>query len=822
MRKALSVRDIIAVAALVISVSVTHGQVWNFSASEDAFSSSAVLDLSGLNEAQAGSHGFLRVTADGDFQFADGTPVRFWCVGSSYAKNSTNMSDIQHHANWMAKRGVNMARMHAFIDPDGGSGTGINTAERDGLFRHVAGFKQAGIYTTFSPYWAVACNVGSGWGLPEYTGESPMALLFFHPTLIGYYKQWMRQVLTTTNPHTGLALKDDPALAIIQLQNEDSFLFNTIDGLKPGAKHVLKLQFGQWLTDKYGSLDSALAAWDGASHPADTFASGIVEIVALQNLTVRQPQVGRNQRMSDQLEFFTWTMYTFNEKMGSFLRDSLGCQQIINAGNWKTSDDVTLSDHERYSYSANEVIAKNHYYGGKHTSPNGTEGWAIQAGDFYTDPSGLLNPRRIPVNFKQVHGMPSLITESNWVPPLGYQSEAPFLVAVYSALTGQDGYYWFNAGEREWRDPASANGYLPSIGKWVCQTPNVAGMWPAAALLFRWGYVQQGAPVVFERRALQDMWDRWDPIIAETSGYDPNRDDVFPPDAVIPNGVNPLAFLVGPVRVEYDADPAATAVADIDSYVDTTDSVVTSATGQVRLDYGAGICQVNSNRAQGVCGFLNKVGTFTLDDVQITTTNTYASILVVPLDAAPIAESKHVLVQAGTMERPTNWQVRAADVGGEPGFEILAHGNAPWRIQNIAATVGIKNASLSQMAVLDMNGMELSTSPLTTSGEYQQAQLPADKFYVVFRDPGSPLRITEPKLGAASGPSVGLRGASLNVSGVGKGQLQVMDLRGRTVRLSTVRGSAAVSLAGDARGVRVVQVRGEDGKRIVRPVAVVR
>ena len=94
----------------------------------------------------------------------------------------------------------------------------------------------------------------------------------------------------------------------------------------------------------------------------------------------------------------------------------------------------------------------------------------------------------------------------------------------------------------------SANGFMPSEGKWVCATPMLMGQWPAASLLFRKGYVKQGEPVVSEQRSLNDLWERKTPIIAEDAGYDPNRDkDNFSKESNVKDGVNPLAFLVGPL-----------------------------------------------------------------------------------------------------------------------------------------------------------------------------------------------------------------------------------------------------------------------------------
>ncbi len=133
-------------------------------------------------------------------------------------------------------------------------------------------------------------------------------------------------------------------------------------------------------------------------------------------------------------------------------------------------------------------------------------GWAIVNGDKFINRSVLLNPRALPTNIKQVAQHPMIIPESSWVPPLGYQSEAPFLVSIYQSLGGVDAFYWFSMKEPQWRQPYSANGFMPSIGKWVINTPELLGNFPAAALMYRQGYIQRGQVVVNEKRPLKDLW----------------------------------------------------------------------------------------------------------------------------------------------------------------------------------------------------------------------------------------------------------------------------------------------------------------------------
>jgi hypothetical protein len=280
---------------------------------------------------------------------------------------------------------------------------------------------------------------------------------------------------------------------------------------------------------------------------------------------------------------------------------------------------------------------------------------------------------------------------------------------------------------------------MPSIGKWVADTPEVLGNFPAAALLYRKGYVQRGETVVRENRRLQNMWDRRIPIIAETASYDPNRDrGNYAPESSVKADVNRLAFLVGPVEVAYGADPAGTEVIDLSRYIDERSRVVRSVTGQVRWDYGRGICTLNAPKAQGVSGFLNQVGTFELDDLTVVSGNEYATVLAVSMDDQPLAESGQILVQVGTRARPTGWEQRPVrweddDGTAHEGYEIVNFGRAPWQVIRNSVTVSVANSEVSEAVVVGMNGMPRGQVRLRGSGGRATFVMPPDAKYVVLR-----------------------------------------------------------------------------------------
>jgi len=704
---------------------------WPFAPARDTFSADALLDLRPLNEPTAGATGWVKTTPDGDFARGDGQPICFWAINTGVDRErpfqkrpqwKEGEPDLAHHARWLAKRGVNMARLHAHINPDlkrtpAAALADPNREELEWIWRTVGAMKQAGIYTTVSPYWANTMQSDDArWGT-DWNG-SHHALLFFDDKLQDAYKAWLKALFTTPSPALGgKTLAEEPALAVFQIQNEDSLLFWTVQGLKGEPKRRLGRQFGAWSAQRYGSLDAAVKAWGGDRMPGDDLAAGVLDFRLVWNMTAdaRRQKKGAGPRLDDQLAFWTETMLRFNRMVADYVRHDLKCPVLVNAGNWRTADTLLLNDAERYSYTANEVMAVNRYFGGVHTGPN--NGWAIMAGDTFTSDSALTGAAlSFPLALKQVKGFPMMVTEGSWVFPNAFAAEAPFLVSVYSGLTGFDAYYWFATGTEEWTPPQSANGYMPSQQKWICATPDMLGQFPAAALAFRRGYVRCGEPVVEEHRALASIWSGRTPILAESAAFDPNRDagDIAPASSV-KSGIDPYAFLAGPVTAVYDSDEAKTRVADLAKLItrDANGVTVRSVTGELELNTGRGYCTVNAPKCQGVAAHFKNRQAFDLADLSVRCDNAFGSVMAVPLDDQPLASSKRVLVQAGLPCRPTGWRCQPFTVtpqGGQPtpGWRVTDFGHAPWAVETPKLQITLRNRTLTRARALDANGLPVA------------------------------------------------------------------------------------------------------------------
>ncbi len=748
MKSSRNVLILIIFSFLLYSCSPNPG-MFEFQYPVDHFTDDAFLDLRYLNEDQAGQHGFIGLSADSNsFVRGDGEAIRFWSVNDAVNANRLTDEEMLRHARFLAKIGVNMIRLHSSINP-AGKGTQIDevdTADVRAIWKSVAFMKKEGIYTTISPFWAHNGHMGGWvpkeWGIDGYSGNDDLwGVIFFNDTLKEAYKTWVKYLYTTPNPYTGLALKDDPAVALIQVQNEDGVFFWTMQNIKPELKLLIRKKFTAWLMKKYGSYKNALTHWNNFNLEGDDPDQSLFDIFSTWNMTQALPE-NEKPRMKDQVEFFTGTQYNFYKEMHDYYRDVLGCKQLINASNWRTADQLRLNDLERYTYTACEVEAVNRYFDPGHVGQN--SGWRIDTGHYYQGNSALQHPVDLPVNIKQVEGHPMLVTESGWNLPNKYQSEGPLLVAAYSALSGVDSYYWFvvNAIDLD-RDPyisrISPGDDVHPMNRWTYSTPGGIWMFPANALIFRLNYVKPGNTVVHEDRTMDQLYNRDIPVISEESSYDPNRDAEFAAErGMKQTEVNPLAYLTGRVEVRYGTDtPAVRLYPGLDDLINLKTKTVTSTTGELVLNYDQGVFTLNTPCARAVSGFVTLNKDYRLGSLSIGSRNHYITIELVSMDGKPLETSTKILLQAGPVFRPEGWKDKRAKykMGKDTiqGFKILNTGHMPWVGKSIYADISLENPELKEAILLNTAGYEVHRIPLIRNKEKVHFELPSDVIYMILQ-----------------------------------------------------------------------------------------
>jgi hypothetical protein len=676
-----------------------------FEPDPDPFTGEALLDLRSLNQGRAGQDGFVQAKGM-DFIFEKtGRPVRFWAVNAGC--DFDDRSAVRYLARRLAKLGVNLVRVHGRVWDAGADD--LKTIDRrrlDQLHYYVKAMADEGIYTKISFYFPLWAGMKDAYGFPGYKqGDHPFALLFFHPRFQEIYKTWARELMTTTNPHTGRSLADDPAVAILEVVNEDNFLFWTFKpGTNPPGESMKPLEaaFGKWLIDKYGSLDQAVADWGGNQNapPGDDFDAGRVALYDAGRLTSQDwARNSRNQkRAGDQLQFLTETLRNFYRGMAAYFRDELGVKCAISATNWRTADQQTLGALDKYTNLVCDVMDRHAYSGSGHEGEGAS--YSVRAGHTYVDTSGMFGPDSLTKELQYV-GHPHIISEYNHPMPNRFRAEVPWLAATYGRLGGTDAYFHFSLGQADW---------LRAHTKFSIYSPVVMGQFPAMALLFRMGYVTEGPVVSHSAVELADLYAFKGTPVAEEQNLDELRKADIPKggrwELDTPMSVDPLAYYVGQVTMEIGTSPGHSRAVDLSSYIDREKKTVRSATGELIWNWGRGAVALNASHAQGACGFLGNVPGISLKDLTIRSDNQYGAFLTVSLDGKPLATSDRFLLQVMTEDRNYGWKTEEVASGSQAKKRITDLGSPPIVVKNISAEVLFKRKDAASLRViaLDFNG----------------------------------------------------------------------------------------------------------------------
>jgi hypothetical protein len=220
---------------------------------------------------------------------------------------------------------------------------------------------------------------------------------------------------------------------------------------------------------------------------------------------------GNKKRASDQLQFMVEWQKAFYENMIKDLKKKLGFKNLITCSNWQTADPKTLGVLELYTYTPGDAVCRNVYYSVKY-DPKPKRFYAVDIDDTYIEASAL-NSKGIPspLTVGHIDSHPYMITENNWTRPSRFRAEWPFLVAGYGSMMGVDGWTFFALDTPVW---------VSQMEVWEVNSPSILGQFPAAALLFRKGYIKEAKPALTDILSLKDLYNFKGSSLFELGGRD--------------------------------------------------------------------------------------------------------------------------------------------------------------------------------------------------------------------------------------------------------------------------------------------------------------
>jgi len=617
------------------------------------------VNLSFLLDPPAGKSGFVRVRS-GHLVTADGKRLRLWGVHlTDWSKGSVLLppkEDIPMWADTLARYGVNCVRLH-FLDLDAPRGIfdatrndsrGFDARQMDRLDFLVAELKQRGIYVDLN------LNVGrsykAGDGVADYASiRWGKGLTFFDPRLIELQKEYAKQILTHRNPYTKTEYRNEPAVAIVEIANENALPVG-FQAPTPYYDEELTRLYNEWVRARLSpGGQAALRA-----------AAGVAEDALIPRLKGPEVASAPKERFRAEMSFCMETEDRFFQEMTGYLKNTLGVRVPV----------IGTADHS-HSTSGYPLLASlsrldivdGHVYW-QHPGSRGPLNTPM-----VNDPLGSTVVQLSRTAFA---GKPYTVSEINHPFPNEWADEGMPIIAAYGAFQDWDAIILYTFEPKLDPDWKSYVGDPFDISLDPVRMTQLA----AGALAFLRGDVRPALETV-ERTysAEQVVESRRLPGSAE-----PYFTPGFPLSLPLRHGVR-IRSLNGPPTGTFHPQESNPIVSD---------------TGELAWYLSpekTGLVAVETARTQALVGFV-KANRKVLRNLSVELTNSFASVVLTSLDGLPLARSGRMLLTAGS---------RVANTGmrwNETRTRLISQGGPPSLIEPVAGRIVLRNLERAQAVTL--------------------------------------------------------------------------------------------------------------------------
>lgn len=234
--------------------------------------SQSVTNVAGWLAAPAGKQGPLSVK-NGKI-YAGDNRFRFFGVNLCFAANFPAHDESREIAARLAKFGVNCVRFHhmdMLPTPDGiweADGRTLSPGQLDRLDFLIAELKKNGVYADLNLHVSRTYP-----GLPTWPGMPGFfkGVDNFFPKMIEMQRAYARDLLSHKNRYTQSRYVDEPAVALIEVNNENALLHEwwsgELDGMPELYADELQAQWNAWLSKQYGDFAMLKRAWGARESP---------------------------------------------------------------------------------------------------------------------------------------------------------------------------------------------------------------------------------------------------------------------------------------------------------------------------------------------------------------------------------------------------------------------------------------------------------------------------------------------------------------------------------------------------------------------------
>jgi hypothetical protein len=660
-------------------------------------------DVSFLHDAPAGKDGFIRVQ-NGHFVKPDGKRIRFWGVHlTDWSPGSIELppkEDTPMYARTLARYGINIVRLH-FVDK--WAPTGITDGSKndtrsfdpqqlDRLDFLVSELKKNGIYMDLN------LNVGraykEGDGVPDAARLTwAKSLTLYDKRIIELEKEYAHNLLTHVNPYTKTEYRNEPAIAIVEMLNENGIG----QGYNPPSKFYAD------------ELDGIYNAWLKANLSAAQLQNlrqeaGVQGDAPVPRLPGNARATAPKDRYQTEVRFFMDLENKFYQDMKDYLR-GLGVKQPFIG----TADHGHSGPPWAMLTSLSKLdILDGHIYWNQY----------IGVGNVpqVNDP---LHSTIVQVSRTPFAGKPYTVSETNEPFPNEYNSEGIPILAAYAGFQDWDMVVMYTFEPK--KDPA----WKPFVGDaWdISLDPVRMTEMAAGALMFLQFDVKPARQVVERTYSTEQVLDAGllPGGLRSAPGAPPSEQPYFTPGfplaLPLEHGVR-IKSLDGPPTAQYAASGA---------------NPIASDTGELKWytsDAKTGLLTVETDRSQALIGFI-KANKKTLKNLSADITNDFATIMLNSMDGKPLASSAKMLLSTGS--RMSNTDQKWDDAR----TRTTAPGHSPTLIEPVSGAVTLRNiegAKTVSAVALDGSGKPIA-DPLqarkTAAGWELPIGKPVTPWYVI-------------------------------------------------------------------------------------------
>lgn len=661
------------VLSMVISISSckkapveTRSYGWFDFVIPDSDTTQNAVDMSFLNEKIAGESGFIKVQ-DGHFVNGKGERIRFFGTNLTFSSCFPDKETAKNIAGRLRKLGMNVVRFHHMDNQPTPGGIWdksmkeLDTAQLEKLDWLVYQLKIHGIYSNINTHvsreypgseYKEIGNFNYGKGIDQ----------FYRP-YIDMQKDYAKKLLTHKNAYTGNIYAEEPAVAFVEVNNENSLLSNwaLLPQLNRQHKASILSLWRTWLNSnsKY------------KSNPDTDF-------MAIISNYSKASGVQKEMMWS----FLTDTEMAYAKEMVDYYKNDLKVKVPVSETQAYYSGVAGVQREAQYS----DFIDMHAYW--EHPSFPGkswsSTNWNIRNSSMVSNKKGGTLR-----SFAQhrVQGMPLTISEYDHPAPNFFCAEMFPMLNSISAYQDFDGIYHFTFDDPY--DKGRIDNFFSSSGHPLKQV-----FVPVGAALFRMSAVKAGQhPVTLDlppESVVENLVKYGDKLRLHVSNMNYIWEEAGAADALV---------ILRPMNVNVKAKELK-----VTEKVDKPSGPWVSETGEIiwdNADSAKAVFKINAPSAKAAVGYIGgqiiDLGNVTV--AMDTTPYNWSAITLTALDGKPVEESsKILLVAAGRVEnKDMKWDEKKTTVGGE-------WGNAPTTAEGIPALLTFRNMKEFTVKSLDPSG----------------------------------------------------------------------------------------------------------------------